>query len=158
MVKTHCKELLSFLSSAAHFYWHFRHSNQELSDNPASDRLNQKIEIQCLKIVQSGSGIGNRLESIFVPDSTVSKNFNVNGTILIDITDQETYYGFKIINNWESPLYAVLFYFGISDLEIGNVRIFRSIIHFLTYISQNHTIIQGTPAKTSKYLFRPKDT
>ena len=111
-----CKQLLSILSSAAHFYWNLHHSNREDRDPPV---LRQKIDVQCLKLTTSDQ-YDEELEGIFMVDPN-GTNLNVDGRILIDVSTEEgTPFGFKIINNWRVPLYAAMFYFDMSDLSIGN--------------------------------------
>ncbi|KJA24870.1 hypothetical protein HYPSUDRAFT_38216 [Hypholoma sublateritium FD-334 SS-4] len=107
--------LFSVLSDAAHFYWNLRHSHHARPYDISG--LEQKIDIQCLKLAKSPKASEAFEQSILQPDLS-NHDFNVNGIISIDISDDTACYGFKIINRSPTPLYAALFYFDVSDLSI----------------------------------------
>lgn len=103
--------ICGILRSAADFYWHLHHSNKE-----GKIAWSRKITFECVRLVQSGE-FTDDFEEVMIPEPG-GHNLNVGGTIIIN-TEEDAVYGYKITNNSNTPLYAALFYFDISDLSIG---------------------------------------
>ncbi|KAG6809065.1 hypothetical protein H0H92_001741 [Tricholoma furcatifolium] len=102
------EDLLSILRSAAHFYWHLRHSGKD-------SHLINNIQFECFELESSVTdGI-----DVFVPKDG-GKNLITDDKIVLE-DDQlgiELPYGFRVTNSLDDPLYAALFYFDMSDLAI----------------------------------------
>ncbi|KAG6906653.1 hypothetical protein DXG01_012739 [Tephrocybe rancida] len=105
--------LLSILRSAADFYWHLRNSKKDSS-------LTENVHIECLQLESSGE-LTDDLDEIFVPKQD-GTNLVIGGLIFIDI-DDSALYGYRILNESETPLYVALFYFDISDLSISQYHL-----------------------------------
>ncbi|KAG6808941.1 hypothetical protein H0H92_002294 [Tricholoma furcatifolium] len=108
------ENLLSILRSAAHFYWHLRHSGKDTT-------LTDKIKFECFELESSGEftdGIDG-LEEILVPkDGGI--NLIIDDMIILEDAKlgEGVPYGFRVTNELKHPLYAALFYFSMSDLKI----------------------------------------
>ncbi|KAG6816336.1 hypothetical protein H0H87_006885 [Tephrocybe sp. NHM501043] len=105
--------LFSILRSAAHFYWYLHYPNDGCP-------LAQKVHIECLEVEPSG-GLTDNLEQIFLPIQN-SQNLLSGNIIFIDVDNYAAIYGYAIHNTSETPLYAALFYFDISDLSICKLQ------------------------------------
>jgi hypothetical protein len=109
--------LFSILRSAADFYWNLYHSNKATT-------LTKKITFECFKLVPSGEFTDN-FDEILVPGQ---ENLHIGGTIIIDVNDKADY-GYKITNTSAVPLYAALFCFDVSELQIGNCSVILHLGH-----------------------------
>jgi hypothetical protein len=99
-VKNDVDEVYAVIRAAAHYHWHLRRSNKEKA-------LRHNVQIEFTKLLQTKYSRS--------PDGP---NLIVNGVVDL-VVDKNTAYGVKIVNNFERPLYAALFYFSSSSFAIS---------------------------------------
>ncbi|KAG6918443.1 hypothetical protein DXG01_014624, partial [Tephrocybe rancida] len=103
--------IFSILCSTADFYWHLRHLNEVSS-------LTEKVRIECLELECTSDSLTEDLEDTWVPKEGGSNLIN-DKVAFVDVNSGgDIAYGYRLINESTQPLYAALFYFGVSDLSI----------------------------------------
>ncbi|KAG6823429.1 hypothetical protein H0H92_010256 [Tricholoma furcatifolium] len=101
--------LLSILQSAAHFYWHLRHSGEDTA-------LMKKIQFECFELEPTGK-LTDDLDEIMEPKRGGGNLISKDG-ILLEGDKLKASYGFSITSTVNPRLYAALFCFNIRDLAI----------------------------------------
>ncbi|CAG8732175.1 3391_t:CDS:2, partial [Acaulospora colombiana] len=97
-------DLYRVLVAAAHYYWHY---SREPAKSPKAPSPPVAVEFLELKPVPGGERILEPCSSNLVKNQT------------IDITgDEDKFYGIKITNMKDFPIYVSVFYFDHSSLEI----------------------------------------
>jgi len=105
--------IFSILRASAHFYWHLHHSNTHQLDDLNDIKLGDIVTLECFKAKKKRNP--KTFKPYFEPETT--ENLNVGGMIIIDVDDKSDYV-FKINNPTDTPLYAALFFFDVSDFSI----------------------------------------
>jgi hypothetical protein len=94
----------AILDAAAHFHWHFCHTNKH-------HKLQNKVRLEFTQVkIEEDEDLNPVIEP-------TGDNLNQNGVINLVPGAQE--YGVKICNDSPVPLYAALFYFDINDFSIS---------------------------------------
>ncbi|KAF8170849.1 caspase domain-containing protein [Mycena galopus ATCC 62051] len=118
--------IYSILRKAADFYRHLYRSNKE------GKSATQIVEVKCIQVPKF-------YDSTWIP-APGAENFNVGGLITINV-DEETYYGYEIINKSNVPLYAAMVYFDVGGLGIED--------YYLPSTAANGKVDVSLPAKGS---------
>ena len=99
------------IRAADHFYWHLRRT-----ENLAQRGLAKSVEIEVAELEHDGDTYDDDLEPVLSPTGlgwSRGRDFD------LQIKDEGTIYGWKIINNCKVALYPALFYFDNSDWSIS---------------------------------------
>ena len=99
-VNNNVSDVYAVIRAAAHYRWHLCRINEVKA-------LRHEVDIEFTELL--GPNYGR------IP---YGPNLIVNGVVDL-VVDEKTVYGIKIVNHFERPLYAALFYFSSSSFAIS---------------------------------------
>ena len=99
-VNNNVSDVYAVIRAAAHYRWHLCRTNKEQT-------LRHKVQIEFTKLLDT--------KRARIP---CGQNLIINGVVDL-VVDEKTVYGIKIVNHFERPLYAALFYFSSSNFAIS---------------------------------------
>ena len=102
------------LRAADHFYWHLRRTPKVESDS--GNGLADFVEIEVAEMEHDGISYNDDFEPVLFPTEAGwkgGKDFD------LQVEDEGTIHGWKIINNSSVAIYPALFYFDTSDWSIS---------------------------------------